>query len=448
MERPMRVLLVGFVIVIIVGAGYAGKHSMQADPTPAAEAPPTVEVTRGDVQTTVTAPGHLVGTHETTLVSGVGGKVMQVNVRPGQEVTAGEVLGQLDPGPLQDKVESAQSDLQVAQARLEQLLAGPSPTQLAAAQASLQSAQASLDRLLAGPPDSDLEAAKLNVEAAKNQLWSAQAQRDAVKGNPTSSQAQIDFAEAQVLSAQVALEQALLQQRKLTQPPSASELAMAESQVMQAQAQVEQLTAGPSAAEVRQAEAAVQAAERALKTAQAEQKAATLIAPFDGIVLEVTTAAGEMVAAGSPLIRLADSCALEVEVTVIEEDLPLVEVGQRVELYFDAQPDAQVQGRVARIVPERLPGDRPLYAVYIQVDDLPSGLVAGMTADASIVTEERQNVVRLPRALVRARTDGTATLQVWDGSQSQERSVRIGLRGDTYVEILEGLHEGERVVAK
>ncbi len=448
MERRMRALLVAFVIVIVVGVGYAGRLSMRADPAPAAEAPPIVEVTRGDVQTTVTAPGLLVGTHETTLVSVVGGKVIQVSVRPGQAVKAGEVLGQLDPGPLQEKVGSAQSDLQVAQAWLEQLLAGPSPVQLAAAEASLLSAQASLDQLLAGPPASDLEAARLNVEAAKNQLWAAQAQRDAVRGNPSSSQAQIDFAEAQVLSAQVAVEQAVLQQRKLAQPPSAAELATAESQVMQAQAQVEQLTAGPSDAEVRQAEAAVQAAERALNRARAEQKAATLIAPFDGIVLEVTTAAGEMVATGSPLIRLADGSALEVEVRVIEEDLPLVEVGQRVELYFDAQPDAQAQGRVARIVPERLPGDRPLYLVYIQVDDLPSGLVAGMTADASIVTEERQSVVRLPRALVRARSDGTATLQVWDGSQSQERSVRIGLRGDAYVQILEGLQEGEQVVAK
>ena len=48
MERPMRVLLVAFVIVIIAGAGYVGQHSMQAGSTPAAEAPPTVEVTRGD----------------------------------------------------------------------------------------------------------------------------------------------------------------------------------------------------------------------------------------------------------------------------------------------------------------------------------------------------------------------------------------------------------------
>jgi multidrug efflux pump subunit AcrA (membrane-fusion protein) len=71
-----------------------------------------------------------------------------------------------------------------------------------------------------------------------------------------------------------------------------------------------------------------------------------------------------------------------------------------------------------------------------------------MSVDASIVVESRHGVLRLPRTLVRTRSDGTATVQVWTGTQSQERRVRTGLRGDAYVEILEGLDEGERVVAQ
>jgi multidrug efflux pump subunit AcrA (membrane-fusion protein) len=137
-----------------------------------------------------------------------------------------------------------------------------------------------------------------------------------------------------------------------------------------------------------------------------------------------------------------------VEATVIEEDLSLVQVGQVVELFFDAQPEAIVQGTVARLVPKRLPGDRPLYPVYIATGDLPAALLAGMSADASIVVDARHGVLRLPRTLVRTRSDGTATVQVWTGTQSQEREIRTGLRGDAYVEILEGLDEGEQVVAQ
>ena len=215
-----------------------------------------------------------------------------------------------------------------------------------------------------------------------------------------------------------------------------------------ARAELDQLAAGPSAADLRQTQAEAQLAELALSRALADLDAATLVAPFSGTVLEVSAGPGEMIAAGAGLILLADGAHLEVEATVIEEDLPLVQSGQKVELFFDAQPEAQVLGNVARIVPRRIPGDRPLYPVYITSADLPEGLVAGMTADASIVVNSRQEVLRLPRALVRARSDGTATIQVWTGSEVQERMVRVGLRGDLYIEILDGIAQGEEVVAQ
>jgi HlyD family secretion protein len=219
-------------------------------------------------------------------------------------------------------------------------------------------------------------------------------------------------------------------------------------QVELARAELAQLAAGPSAADLRQAAAAVQLAELSLTRAESDLQAATLVAPFDGTVLEVRAGPGEMIAAGQGLIRLADDSGLEVEATVIEEDLPLVQSGQKVELFFDAQPDAQVLGSVARVVPQRLPGDRPLYPIYITSLELPEGLVAGMTADASIVVDSRQDVLRLPRALVRARSDGTATVQLWTGSEVEERTVQVGLRGDLYIEILDGIAQGEEVVAQ
>lgn len=134
---------------------------------------------------------------------------------------------------------------------------------------------------------------------------------------------------------------------------------------------------------------------------------------------------------------------------MIEEDLPLIEAGQPVELFVDALPDASLRGHVARIIPQSAPGDSPRYPVYISLDDeLPAVLAPGMTADASIVTAERQDVLTLPRALVRARSDGTAQVKVWVAGHIEERTVRVGLRGDLRVEILEGLREGEQVVGE
>ncbi|MCP4514683.1 MAG: HlyD family efflux transporter periplasmic adaptor subunit, partial [Delftia sp.] len=174
-----------------------------------------------------------------------------------------------------------------------------------------------------------------------------------------------------------------------------------------------------------------------------------LLAPFDGTVLEVNARPGETVAPGAELIVLTNPSAAEAVTTVIEEDLPLVQLDQAAELFFDAIPEAAVQGRVTRIVPQRLRGEnRPLYPVYISPHKLPAGLLPGMTVDASIIVSQQTDVLRLPRALVRAGSGGTAQVEVWANGQAQKRAVQVGLRGDVYIEILDGLKEGELVVGK
>ena len=63
--------------------------------------------------------------------------------------------------------------------------------------------------------------------------------------------------------------------------------------------------------------------------------------------------AGQSVAAGSDLLTLSNPQAVEVSATVVEEDLPLVRVGQKAELFFDALPDQTLTGAVTRIIPQR-----------------------------------------------------------------------------------------------
>ena len=93
--------------------------------------------------------------------------------------------------------------------------------------------------------------------------------------------------------------------------------------------------------------------------------------------------------------------------------------------------------------------DRPLYPVYLAlVKTVPEGLLSGMTVDASIIVDSRTDVLRLPRAVAQARADGTAQLRVWTGGRVETRTAQVGLRGDVYVEILEGLREGEEVLAE
>jgi HlyD family secretion protein len=497
MKRPTGVLFIVLALVAVGGAGYLGTRSAQGSSPSAFDPPTTVEVTQGDVQQTVTAPGQMVGIRQATLALDVGGRLTQVNVQPGRRVQIGDVLARLNLTPFEAGVVSAWADLRVAQAQLEQLLAGPSEADIIAAQLALAQAEAQLHHLQAGPSVAEIAAAKADVAAALKELDHLQSLPDPAA--VAQARAELDSAAAALQQAQAIYDQVRyrpdvgmmpqalhLQQATITyeaakarfdaanRPPTPVELEAAQARLVSAQANLahlhagsgeaerrvaemqkanaeahlKRLTDGPSTADLEQARAAVLSAEQFLKRAEADLAAATLTAPFDGTILEVNANPGEMVAGGAGLIRLMDTAAMEIEVSVIEEDLPLVQVGQRVELFFDAQPDATAQGRVARIVPQRLPGDRSLYPVYITADNLPANLLAGMTVDASIVIASRHGTLRLPRAVVRARADGTAAIQVWTGSHAQERLVKVGLRGDTYVEILDGLQTGERVVTE
>jgi hypothetical protein len=126
----------------------------------------------------------------------------------------------------------------------------------------------------------------------------------------------------------------------------------------------------------------------------------------------------------------------------------LLSTGQEVEIYFDARPDITIQGTVERIIPKRIEGDRPLYNIYITLNDVPDGLADGMTADTAITIAQSAGVLCLPRAVVRASSGDTTIVKVWDGIQEIETQIQIGLRGDTYVEVISGLSEGDQVVTR
>jgi RND family efflux transporter MFP subunit len=202
-------------------------------------------------------------------------------------------------------------------------------------------------------------------------------------------------------------------------------------------------------------ESEIVAADSELALAQAKYDAATALleslqirAPMNGIVFAVSAESGQTYQAEAALFTIGDPKALEVLANVTEEDYPLISVGQRVEMFFDARPEVTVQGQIERIIPKRIEGDRPLYNIYISLDDVPDGLADGMTADTAITIAKREGVLCLPRAIVRASSGDTTTVKVWNGTQELAKEITVGLRGDAYVEIVSGLGEGEQVVTR
>jgi RND family efflux transporter MFP subunit len=130
------------------------------------------------------------------------------------------------------------------------------------------------------------------------------------------------------------------------------------------------------------------AVQRSLDTARAMLSQATLLAPFDGTVVDIDVNPGELVQPGQVVIRLADLQHLRIETTDLSErDLPKLEVGQPAEVYVEAL-DQTILGRLTAISPvaDKLGGD-VIYKVTVELEDVPETLRWGMTAEVHIHTQ-------------------------------------------------------------
>jgi multidrug efflux pump subunit AcrA (membrane-fusion protein) len=462
MRRSVIVLLSILGVASILAAGFLGFQGAQAQNEEEVEKPSTIPVSRGDVQQTVDAPGHLVSTREALLAMAASGPLAEINVQAGQVVSRGQILAALgNEEELRANLAQANAELASARTALRQvnedapLATAEAQKELADAREALRQAEfrntvqqegnrASSEMIAAA--EAKLVLAEEEVKHAENAFNRCSGRSE---NNPARASARLHLAQARMSRDSVAraLNWYNGQPTDLQQAILDADIAIAEARVVVAELAYDRVKEGPDPDILAQVEARLAQAEAFVAQAEAELAGMQIVAPFDGVILEVNARVGDIVAAYSGFILLCDMSSLEVEVTMIEEDMPLIQTGQSVELYFDAVPDAVVQGEVTRIVPQRIPGsDRPLYPVYIHADEMPETLAPGMTADASIVIDKRTDVLRLPRSLVRARSDGSAEIEVWLEGHVEERTIQTGLRGDVYIEILEGLNEGDEVI--
>ncbi len=270
-------------------------------------------------------------------------------------------------------------------------------------------------------------------------------------------------AELQALQAVEAAEQAVVAARLAYENvaddhPSASgpnkHIALESAQAGQATAAAQ---LGAAQAQVVAAGPAKTSAGAQLTSALANLAGATMTAPVAGTVVAIasevgepigTTAIGTQGTSGFIILAALDEFVVTAEFA--EGDVVGIAVGQKVSLEFDALPEETRVGEVTHVAPFGVvdPSGASLttYEVTISVPNAPAGLRAGMTAQASITTEERVGVVAAPVTALVPTDDGfIVRVQGEDGTITNV-DVEVGIRGGYYVEILSGLSEGDRVV--
>ncbi|WP_447874588.1 efflux RND transporter periplasmic adaptor subunit [Serratia fonticola] len=271
------------------------------------------------------------------------------------------------------------------------------------------------------------------------------------------SEAALQSAQAQKQVTQAMLkqyQQELTRQRRMDREGSGikSELQKAQAQL---QTQVAQLKVN---------DAQIVQAQMELETARANLGFTRIVAPIDGEVLGIVTKEGQTIVSSQTvptILVLADVDTMSVHTRISETDILKVRVGQPLWFYVVADPKKRYESVMGSI--QEAPGEALLddslatsssqqaSAVYYNgvfvIANAQRLLRTSMTAQVFIITEQARNILRVPVAAFGAQRDADRyQVQVMNGQQLELRWVRIGLNDRQFVEVKEGLNEGDHVV--
>ncbi len=231
-------------------------------------------------------------------------------------------------------------------------------------------------------------------------------------------------------------------------------------------------------AEVDAAKYSVISAEASLKEANETLVKTSIYSPMTGTVSMLLVELGERVAgtgmmAGTEMLRVADLSRMEAQVEVNENDIPRVKLGDTATIAVDAYVDYKFKGIVTEMANSAkttgVSADQVtnfdvkilvIPASYKELSDKGNEhpLRPGMSATVDIQTEIKPGIITVPIQSVTTRTDTTKITQtvsdedirtlvfITDGVRALAKDVKTGIQDNSYIEILSGVSEGDRVV--
>ena len=184
------------------------------------------------------------------------------------------------------------------------------------------------------------------------------------------------------------------------------------------------------------------------------QLAKTILrAPFSGIVTKVDFDPGDIVSLNTPVISLIGRGAYQIEVNIAESDIAKVKVGNPAKVTLDAYgPSLVFDAKVAQIdLSATIIEGVPTYKTTLIFSKEDARILAGLTANVDILSDQKENVLYVPTRNIISRDSKKFVKLVKDKKKEifEEVGVAVGLRGsDGRTEIISGLKEGDRVVVE
>ncbi|MDD2915688.1 MAG: efflux RND transporter periplasmic adaptor subunit [Gallionella sp.] len=182
-----------------------------------------------------------------------------------------------------------------------------------------------------------------------------------------------------------------------------------------------------------------------LSKSETTRRSLTFHSPVNGIVLEKKALQGMRFMPGEMLYQIADLSSVWVVADVFEQDIALVRTGAKAKVRINAYPDKQFDAVVAYVYPTLNPATRTV-SVRLEISN-PQGLLKpAMFAQVEMPASGNNKVLAVPTsAVIDSGTRQIVLVQLAEG-RFEPREVRLGSRSDNYVEVVNGVTEGEQVV--
>ncbi len=351
----------------------------------------THEAVRSDLIQSVVASGRIATPQRVSVGAVITGRVTRIPVKEGQSVKRGDVLIELDSEDEGAAVAQARGAVAQAEAKVRQLreLGLPAAEQgLVQAQANYTQARQQYERSI-----------ELKMKGFVSQAALDDAQRN------------LNVAESQLRAAQLQVE---------SNRPAGSDFALARTALAQARA--------------------------ALGVTQAKLDQTVIRAPVDGILIARSVEPGNVVQSGKELMALAPVGETQVVVQIDEKNLAQLKLGQQALASADAFPKERFAAELIYINPG-IDALRGSVEVKLRVASPPDYLREDMTVSVDIEVARRSGAVVVPADAVHDAGGAQPWVLAVDGWRARRRPVKLGLKGDGRVEVLEGVSPGDRLIS-
>ena len=184
---------------------------------------------------------------------------------------------------------------------------------------------------------------------------------------------------------------------------------------------------------------------KALAQSGEAKRTLTFRSPVAGVVTEKKAVQGMRFMPGETLFQIADTSSVWVLADVFEQDIAAVNIGQKAKIRINAYPGEVFEGRIAYVYPT-LKAETRTVPVRIELANPKGKLKPAMFADVNIPVAGATAVVTVPNsAVIDSGSRQVVIVQLGDG-RFEPRPVKLGQRGGDFVQVLEGVKEGELVV--